>query len=432
MNVVEFQDAIEKGLGRAILFLQDNPSPDYFDVILNACLSNTCYDPQCECSRADYLFEVIGLTQEQSLFEDKILDEIVVAVSDEEWSIVQLFDLARVMAENGNNRARSVLYQCLKDVSDDNIHCCADQIILLDGIDGLIFVAGVLGERLITRPEENLWEDNYLIRPVKEKFGEEQTAIALQEAAQDSLRVKKYLEAVEINLQLRSNRKNKSVDYIEIQRIIDSLANGKKPYQVRGALRIWGKNATQQELEWIAADLLKETDENKLTGYLYIFLCREFPLSYSKLLDLALSPNEEVALAAIKSLKNIRDSSIHDLAVSLIQKKLFYSEALELLVKNYQDNDYLLIEQVIGQEYESDEFHHIAYSIIKIFKENQTQLSLNTILQIYQKGECSSCREKCVEIMITTKTIPHNIMEECPYDANPDIRKIYTLNRVNQ
>jgi hypothetical protein len=429
MNVMEFRDGIEKGLGRSILFLQDHPSKDYFDVILNACLHDTCYDAQCEYSRADYLFEVIRLTQEQSLFEDQILAEI--SVADDDWSIVQLLNLARLMAENGNDRARRIMYQYLKNVTDDNIHSFAEVIILLDGIDGLIFVAGVLGKRLINREGEGLWEDNYLIRLVKDKYGEEQTGIALQEAAQNDIRVKKYLEAVEINSQLRSRRDRKPLDYSEIQEMINEvakgnklLAKGNKFLNIRSYLLVWGKEASTEELEWIAADLLKETDENKLTRYLYIFLYREFPLNYSKLLDLALSQNEEVAVAAIKSLKNIRDSSIHDLAVSLIHKKLFYSEALELLVKNYQDNDYLLIEQVIEQEFDSDEFQDIASSIIKIFKHNPTPHSLKTILQIYQKGECSHCREKCVEIMISTKTMPHNIMEECHYDANPYIRKL--------
>ena len=428
MNVEDVEELIGKGLGRVISFLQANPSKDYFDGILNACLYNNSYDPQCEGSRADYLWEIIQLTGDTVLFEEKILDGI--ASCDDYWSRNQLLGLARLFAENGNNRARTVLYNFLNSAeydSESNLRDCAEQIVLMDGIEGLLYVAGLLGEHLRVN-EEDRWEDRHLISMTEEKFGAEKTSIALEESANKDVRVRRYLEAVAENTQRRNNYKKKHLDYTEIRKRIDSLANGDKVSRFRGSFGFWGKEATEEELKWIAQDLLNESNETKLIGYLYIFNRRAFPLDCSRLIELSLSDNQSIALEALRAIKHIQNPSIYDFALSLIQRKLFYPQSLALLIKNYRDNDYQIIEQVISEEFDSDEFHDIAYSVIQIFEENPTENSLNTMLQIYERGWCSLCRQRCVKIMLATKNIPHNIIKECRYDANHDIRNLASQN----
>ena len=72
MDNEAFTRAIDNGLGRAILWLRQHPWRPYEEAITHVCLHTTAFDPQCEGSRAEYVHEIIGLTDAAQHFAEEV------------------------------------------------------------------------------------------------------------------------------------------------------------------------------------------------------------------------------------------------------------------------------------------------------------------------------------------------------------------------
>ena len=68
LTLEKFQDALRKGLGRALMHVKTYGTENVRDEILQACLHNFIYDPQCEKSRANWLIEIINLAPDKEYY----------------------------------------------------------------------------------------------------------------------------------------------------------------------------------------------------------------------------------------------------------------------------------------------------------------------------------------------------------------------------
>src|SRR5260370_639379 len=108
MDIKEFSRAVSLGLGRAVLYVDEYlPSP-YVDIILKACLHAKAYDRQIEQSRAEYMLDIVRRTGDPSFYKNKVIE----ALYDEadEWDALQRFQMARLLAQEGDRRAMSSMY----------------------------------------------------------------------------------------------------------------------------------------------------------------------------------------------------------------------------------------------------------------------------------------------------------------------------------
>ncbi|MEM7591251.1 MAG: hypothetical protein AAF383_06995 [Cyanobacteria bacterium P01_A01_bin.83] len=71
-NSFAFSDILQKGLGRTFDYVKNQNRLKIREDLLNACLHNLAYDPQCESSRAEWLFELICLTGDSDYYREKI------------------------------------------------------------------------------------------------------------------------------------------------------------------------------------------------------------------------------------------------------------------------------------------------------------------------------------------------------------------------
>src|SRR5437016_14115856 len=107
MTIKEFSRAVSFGLGRAVLHVDEYlPSP-YVDIILEACLHAKAYDRQIEESRAEYMLAIVRRTGDPSFYKNKVIE----ALCDEadEWDALQRFQMARLLAQDGDRRARHAM-----------------------------------------------------------------------------------------------------------------------------------------------------------------------------------------------------------------------------------------------------------------------------------------------------------------------------------
>src|SRR4051794_649608 len=73
VEISEFRSLLEKGLGRAIVYLQTHDAAPFREVILHACTHDLRFDRQLEPSRGRYLFDLVQHTQEPEYYRERIL-----------------------------------------------------------------------------------------------------------------------------------------------------------------------------------------------------------------------------------------------------------------------------------------------------------------------------------------------------------------------
>ena len=285
----------------------------------------------------------------------------------------------------------------------------------LDGKEGFLFIIDAIGERIIA--DKEYWEDDRLLRNAYEQFGEEETKNLLIKEANSKSAIKVYMETVMHNTE--TSFKSGYSNYTEIKKKIAEDKIGDHLFW----LSIWGKKATQNEIEVAAYDLINENDERKLIPYLALFFRRDFPYELDKIIELAKSLNDKLASAAFRVLKRYENKLIHDLAAELIEKGDVNPDVLELFEKNYTDSDIELIERVFFNKYSDFDYHGIGRTLINIFKNYKTPVCQNMMLELYKNGKCSSCRGWIIDILMDNKILPDWVAQECLYDSNLETRQ---------
>ena len=142
-----FSDLLQKGLGRTFDFIKSQDKLKIRETLLNACLHDLRYDSQSESSRAEWLFELINLTEDSEFYRENIFEAL--PKTNEIWDLSQLYNLVFIWAKQGNLEAKELIYQTFKQQDFSESWLGGEQIIALDGIEGLLAIAEIVGERLL-------------------------------------------------------------------------------------------------------------------------------------------------------------------------------------------------------------------------------------------------------------------------------------------
>jgi hypothetical protein len=417
MDSEGFRNAINNGLGRAILWLREHSWTPYAAAIENVVLHNTAYDPQCEGSRAEYAYEIVSLTDNLQQFIDIAIKGLLEARNC--WDTDHLFRLVRLFADAGRTEARDALYE--KFIRDDAMEHFwgAGEIIRLDGEKGLLFVIDRIGCFMESNPD--YWEDNSLLEEAKGIVKSDVNEI-VRAAAAENPNIKRYLEAVAKHQVALGQRKFPDYHGFTYPQLREKIiaARGDVP---RGWLFRWGKHACENDLREAAADLLKENDERVLLAYLRIFDRQSFDLNPQLLIRLAASEKGEITTAARRALRHIRDGTVRDFAVEMIQQGRADSDVAAILEPNYIAGDHKLLESLLDSRTDEDEFHWMAHSVLNVFRADDESDAGPSMLKIYERCRCSLCRMGAVKLLKSRKSAPSWMLEECRYDSNLELRK---------
>jgi hypothetical protein len=263
-----------------------------------------------------------------------------------------------------------------------------------------------------------------LVKIAKERYGEERTLTALDQASATNSNIAVYTQRIAQNA---ARRAKAAQEHENAPRLtydeINSLILEKRDKVPRMRLFRWGKSASDEELARAAADLLAEDDPLRLVSYLRLFYRRRFPLDPSRLIALAQAADEEVVWWALEALKWIEHPTIRALAVDLLERGERKAWAVGLLISNYREGDYALIETAIKAEADEDELHAIGRRLLDVVDAHPGRDAASTLTAFYEMGPCSECREDVVDHLLSLDALPDWMRKECRYDANLDLRE---------
>ena len=431
LTPTEFKRALEQGLGRAILCLQQHDPAPYKEIVLEACLHDTRFDAQCEGSRVPYLLEAMELIGDVAFFEQRILEAypetptITPEFHEDARFDRQFTDFALTFAQRSSHVAHALLRErfAKNPEYDEKFSLEKDSAIMeLDGLAGLQFVLEQYA--LVSADDPEFYLSRWFVDDLEEMLGVEVVQNYLEQLCLENDGIRVLVERSKLSKnkapqQKATKRAIASVSYDDLMRILER----RSPYP--GSARGWARLATLELIERAARDLLDQTDPELIRGYLHVFQSRPFPLDVSLLLTFAQHANADVRNAALRALQFFRHPAVRALALELRNDPSTMVEAIGVLALNYESGDSKIIIEASHRVSEASELrtiHALGSEIIDIYEKNHVPEALEPLTGIYEVTPCSNCREYVVKLIHEIGILPDWMLEEAAWDSREHTR----------
>lgn len=411
-----FRNSLRRGTGEAYVIMWNNPEIDFSNDIAKACLTNFAYDGQSENSRGVYLSELISLSKNQ----DKIRNAILIGLAYEHsntWALTQLFDLAKIFAQNGDVAAKKAIYErffsCPIEGSD---WVGYSEILELDGMEGMKFIAEKMGRGLEIDTED--WQDDSIIKHFQDDNPSINVLKELEKLALGNRFIQIYLEKVK-----KTTAKVKKHKWItpKYKDIIDEVLTS-EPY-----IRLFNRQLTEEELKSIAKRLFVEENIVFQEKLLFVFTEFKFPLESEFILRLAKqkpSSRNRIAEFAVDALKFIKSDAIRQFAFECIKTARKPKMFTDIFIANYRAGDSVLLAELAMKFNNADVIENLAISYVDIYRANKTKECKEPLEILYSKMNCGIHRNDVIELLIDNMVLSERLKEEIKHDCYLDSREL--------
>jgi hypothetical protein len=430
----EFAEALRKGQGRAMLHVIHFGLDEVKDLVLEACLHNQVYDQQLESGRGDWLFDMFRDTSHYPEFCTAILKAIETETNF--WDLYQLCQLTRRIAwlgdEEAHQRLRDFVYRNATDVTSEYDWIGIEDLLFLEGAEGILALARIFGKRLMADPDDFV-DDSLLHSEAYPEY-----AKILNEYSQEDAAISAYREYLEkrneqFSSTTPSDKETRKQQYHERVRQDHSLQTiladahreaGKYP----GHYVTFGKHATPEELEKVYACLLNEHYDPTRIRLLWVFRRAKLPRIDDIVLDWANSNNAELRAASLAALSQFSDPRIHQLAKMKAETGQIFGadeDALDLFILNYENGDELLIKNSLDHLRPiPNDAHSLGYSILMLADQHENAALTDLLSWVYENTPCAHCRSRAITWLDRFHQFSDALRFECEYDADKAIREM--------
>jgi hypothetical protein len=391
-----FLNSLKRGTGEAYLIVKDNPTIDFSNHIIKGVLNIYAYDGQCEGNRAQYIFDIISISKHKDKIRKAVLNGLATEQNDT-WNLTHLFAIAKLYAEQGDKEAKIAIYdRFLNHPIDHSDWVGYSEILELDGINGLLFIAEKFGKYIEQNPED--WQDDSIIRYFQDENKDLDVYEELEKKAKTNKFIRIYLENIKRTKASQEKHKTKPTKYKDI---IDEVLNSKPFISFRRK-----RNLTDEEINQVAKQLISETDKSNTEKLLNIFDFYKFPYASQLILDLAKqkpTSKNRIVEYAINALKHLKSKDIRTFGMDKIQNSKNPIDYLEILVSNYKNGDFKLLSEIANRTKSEHKIEQLAGIYSDIFKTNKTKECKEPLEVLYNKMNCAIHRNGIVEILIDNK-----------------------------
>lgn len=431
-----FKRALQCGLGRCALALQQ---PDvreaYREIVLWGCLHSTAYDPQCEGTRADYLYTLVRMYDDDAYFLTPLLARFTQYKQADSWTFLQFCELLTCFAKDGHTAARDALnakyaafYDALcktrhiNQALSDNFEALCVARTSLGGIDAFLDISQALLALYARNPRYVPTDFRWFFDNAAHKFGARHIRHALcGKQATPALRA------------LYHTLYDKPVPQPASQPVLPPTADdyltalaqsGTISPALRVRFRYRADDATRTQL---ANALLAQTDPAKRAALLTLFRSTPFPLPCAPLLADAQADHPQLRDAAREALTQCRDAAVRDFALTLLAAQPTNSDALCMHLTNYRPADKALLLTALAAlpVNKSDSgWHAVVLHICAQFRAgNPARLPREVLCFVYERSLCSCCRASAVHFLGKRGWLTPEMLDECRHDSSEEIRR---------
>lgn len=410
-------NSLKRGTGEAYLLVKDNPNIDFSNNIIKGALNIYAYDGQCEGNRAKYIFDIISISKQKDKIRKAILQGLATEENDT-WNLTHLFALVKLYAHQNDTEAKQAIYdRFLNNPIEGSDWVGAYEILELDGLNGLFYIAEKFGKFIEKNPDD--WQDDWIIKRFQEENKNINVTVELNKKAKKNKFIRIYLDNIRRTKASQNIHKKEPTTYNDI---IDEVLNSKPRFSYFGK-----RNLTNNEVNKIANQLIKETEKSNIEKLLNIFDFHKFPFDSQIILSFAKQKRtgrNRIIVNAIGALKHLKSKEIRNFVIDKIRKSKNPIDYLEILVSNYKSGDFKLLSEIVSNTNNEHKIEQLAVVYTEIFKTNKTKECKQPLEILYDKMNCAIHRNGIVEILIENKVLSDKIKNEIKFDCDLETRKL--------
>lgn len=415
----EFKKYAKKGRGKAFLIFKENQQLDFSKAVLDLCLHNYAYDPQCEGERSEYalqFFRELSDEQKNALASEiaKILKTYEIS-DDLDWDCLHFFITAAKISREGFPKIGDALLERF-DKCDDYEVCNlfpVESILTLLDLEGLVKVAARRGEAFLRDKDKS--EDDYLFCCLHGVSVEDARKM-LQERAKSNEKLRAFLERIDETTKHREeyqkHRESNKSAFEQVKALVEK--DKIVPRKLRKAL-------SDDEVKYFAKKLLEQKTQKNRIGYLSLFAPfwrLGFPDDPRKLLPLfSKRKNTWYNERLVDVLKPFALPELHKIAENALGSDDYAFFYLDLLKKNYREGDGEKIAKKLAKQPKPHDFHHAGITVLDIFEANTTADSLLPLSLIVEESVCGQCRLDAVELLEKAGVLSAELKAERAFDS---------------
>jgi hypothetical protein len=377
------------------------------DEILEAATVCRVYDPQVNGLCADWL---------APLCEAAGLVDVLVARTPPEpgWDLSLHCALLRELARFAPGPARHALRQmCGRAPGSSDVYAC-DEVIDLEGADGLALVAARLGAAVQEDP--SFWVDEQFLERFDELHGAGEAGKLLEARAQTNGAVRAYVDAVGRSRGRGPQRRPISARE-PLSAVLTAIAGSEAPLY---SLTMWGREASLEEREAVQSVLETRAQPVQLVNALRVYRRQPLPRVTPGTLALLSHPDATVRSFAATALAPHHDTELRRAALAAIDRGDLVT-GVEALRGSLERGDVERVVEALNPVEDEDEQH----SVVMVLRDLCAALqepSVPLSLYVYDRSPCMHCRAEAVDGLVMSGAAPAWVFEEGEHDASRHVR----------
>lgn len=444
MTKKQFKYDMQRGLGSCVVELKKTSDLErYRDIIVWGCKHELAYDAQCEGSRSYYLYQMIQQYKDWYPFYEAVASRIDKSFS---WKFLKYAELLALMANGGYEPAiqklddvyeklQSFLINCRRFLRNktDNMEmlCIALISYRYDDVEALkkeyIKIVNDLGNLFLAKPRLYFfWSFEWFQYHCEYVIGKRETEKLLKQYEAQS-GVQGYLESRQQQLKEKQDKNNLP---FSAENFYKKLKEGGKIGKDLPRIAVpYLRNPERKEEITKLSDMYAKEEDIAVRMELLKFLRRSFQGNSSnveRLISDSKSENEVLSEMAFEVLCYVRHDKVHQYALELLQKGTAWNYPLLMLICNYrvEERD-MIIDLVKSVPISEGSWWHSIFSAVQdLFKDKNVKNPPKELLYyMYQNTLCSNCRRTTVVEMGRRRMLTREMLEECRFDSNEDIRE---------
>ncbi len=436
MTDKEFLRQLRRGIGSAIIELQQNDNRErYKEIVYRCCLKDIGYDTQVEGTKGYYLYIAISALGCKGEFLEAITKVYMERLPHR--LMQQLTDILLSYVRGGSSEAATVLKnkynqlkeRLMKQKSFPCRYCEREQFeeLMIATIDigkwrafkQCINDAGAI---VRTRKDDKCSYYDWFLSREEIQFGKSKAWRYLDFASATSKNVHSFVSEYQ---KVELTRKNYQAvrPPVTLEFLIDEVQQHSLDQSLSGIIGRYMRFAREaSKEEFINLAKYIETADNDFIKIqlLRIFRHVDYPLNKNFLIDLAHSNNLELCATATDALGRFKDEQIHDLAIEFLEAGNI-EFGLTLLKENWKKSDDPLIRKVVTKSRRVP--HYMQMDLRDIYSKHRSSSCGEILIHAYRNGECSFCRSEIVTAMGKNGVLTDKILLECQYDSYEETRQ---------
>ena len=424
MTKKEFKEAMLRGLGRCVIAVRKEPEK-YRDLVIWACKRNFAYDAQSEGTRSWYTYTMANAYPDKETFINTAAEALKKYRPNGSWDLLHLSEILMFFAMDGYESARKALEEKYQEVlmgmfarkhrPDRVFYELSDleQLGLVRAVDRTSFLRIAKDFGRLYQEKKYMYDGDFAWF-FSSKGG--QFRKTMESAARKDEDIACFFQ-------------RESADIVAREELWEQRKVNPKENLTGVRLSRWmASKADKETVERYALAYREQTQPELRAVALTAFSCCPYPDDPHPIIEDTRSNCEELQNTAWRALENIRYPAVRAFALNNIANGIRTPENFALLATNYVPEDEEIMEELLQElitKKDWDSFHAAGMDIYRAFHEGSGILHPKHLLPIlYEYNPCSFCRESALVYMSKHRMLTKELLEECLYDSNDDIRRM--------